>query len=136
MIVRGHRSFFHRLRWTWTKHPYLEGERCCQKSHMTTTHAIYELFEPLLKGTPVMLISDQEVRNLEGFWDTLRDKGISRLLVVPSQLQASFAIRGFVPPAMRVLVLMGEYVNPVLAEQTLAAFPATTPIYSIYGSKG
>lgn len=134
MIVRSHRSFFHRLRWTWTKHPYLAGERCCQKSHMTTTHAIYELFEPLLKGVPVVVISDQEVRNLEGFWGILRDKGISRLLVVPSQLQASFAIPGFVPPGMRVLVLMGEYVNPVLAERTLAAFPATTRIYSIYGS--
>ena len=52
MIVRSHRSFFHRLNWTWDNHPYASGEGCCQKSYMTTTHAIYELFEPLLRGVP------------------------------------------------------------------------------------
>jgi len=121
MIVRSHGSFFHRLRWTWREHPYLAGERCCQKSHMTTTHAIYELFEPLLQGVPVVLISDREVRNLEGFWDTVRARRVSRLLVVPSQLQASLAMPGFVPPPARVLVLMGEYVNPILAEQAVGS---------------
>ncbi|HEX9631414.1 MAG TPA: AMP-binding protein [Gemmatimonadales bacterium] len=134
MIVRSHQSFFHRLRWTWNAHPFQEGECCCQKSHMTTTHAIYELFEPLLRGVPVVVIPDQEVRNLERFWDVIRAHTISRLLVVPSQLQASLALPGFVPPPVRVLVLMGEYVNPVLAGQTLAAFPEQTRIYSIYGS--
>lgn len=134
MIVRSHRSFFHRLRWTWTRHPFMAGERCCQKSHMTTTHAIYELFEPLLHGVPVMMIPDQEVRDLEGFWHTLRTGGISRLLVVPSQLQASFAMPGFSPPSLRVLVLMGEYVSPALAEEVLGVFSESTRIYSIYGS--
>jgi non-ribosomal peptide synthetase component F len=134
MIVRSHRSFFHRLRWTWSQHPYQPGERCCQKSHMTTTHAIYELFEPLLKGVPVVMIPDDEVRDLEGFWDTIRARGISRLLIVPSQLQASLALPGFVPPPLRVVVLMGEYVSPALAGQALAAFPADIRIYSIYGS--
>lgn len=134
MIVRSHRSFFHRLRWTWEQHPYGPAERCCQKSHMTTTHAIYELFEPLLQGVPVVMISDQEVRDLEGFWETLREGEISRLLMVPSQLQATLAIPDFVPPQLKVLVLMGEYVSAGLAEKALEAFPPPTRIFSIYGS--
>jgi len=134
MIVRSHRSFFHRLRWTWDNHPYANGEACCQKAYMTTTHAIYELFEPLLRGVPVVIIADHEARNLELFWDTIRSKGISRLLIVPSVLQASLDMPAFVAPPLKVLVLMGEYVHPRLAGRALDAFPEPTRVFSIYGS--
>ncbi len=134
MIVRSHRSFFHRLQWTWDMHPYAAGEVCCQKAHMTTTHAVYELFEPLLRGVPVCIISDRETKKLETFWDTIERRGISRLLIVPSVLQASLDMPGFAAPDVRVLVLMGEYLHPELAARTLAAFPGATNIYSIYGS--
>jgi amino acid adenylation domain-containing protein len=134
MIVRSHRSFFHRLNWTWGKHPYASGEVCCQKAYMTTTHAIYELFEPLLRGTPVVIIPDQEVRNLELFWETITRRRISRLLIVPSVLQASLDMPGFVAPPITVLVLMGEYVHPGLAGRAVRAFPEQTQLFSIYGS--
>ena len=135
LIVRSHRSFFHRLRWTWETHPYKPGEVCCQKAYMTTTHSVYELFEPLLRGVPVCIISDQQTRSLETFWDTVRRQGISRLLLVPSMLQASLDMPGFAPPStIQVLVLMGEHVNARLAARTRAAFPDVTRVYSIYGS--
>ncbi|MDE2149545.1 MAG: AMP-binding protein [Gammaproteobacteria bacterium] len=134
MIVRSHRSFSHRLRWTWENHPYARGEVCCQKSHMTTTHAVYELFEPLLSGIPVCVLSDQQVRSLESFWETIRARGISRLLVVPSMLQTSLDMPGFVAPPLKVLVLMGEYVHAKLAARAIEAFPGQTKIFSIYGS--
>lgn len=134
MIVRSHRSFFHRLHWTWERHPYAEGEVCCQKAHMTTTHAIYELFEPLLAGTPVLIIPDPDVRNLERFWEVVRGNNISRLLIVPSALRASLDMPGFTAPPLEVLVLMGEYLHSGLAERVVAAFPGHTHLYSIYGS--
>jgi amino acid adenylation domain-containing protein len=134
MIVRSHRSFFHRLEWTWQNWPYAAGEVCCQKSHMTTTHSIYELFEPLLQGVTVNLIADETVRHLEQFWDVIRAAGVSRLLIVPSVLQASLDMPGFEPPPIRVLVLMGEYVHSRLAGRAMAAFPPETRIFSIYGS--
>lgn len=134
LIVRSHRSFFHRLSWTWERHPYVEGDVCCQKAHMTTTHSIYELFEPLLAGVPVVLLSDDTVRDLDSFWRTLEEHAVSRLLIVPSYLRVSLEAPGFAPPSLRVLVLMGEPVDGELAERTVAAFPASTSIYSIYGS--
>src|SRR5262245_3856134 len=134
MIVRSHESFFHRLQWTWRNHPYEPGEACCQKSHMTTTHAIYELFEPLLAGVPVHVIPDETVRHLEQFWDSIRAAGVSRLLLVPSFLQASLDMPGFAPPPIRVLVLMGEYVPARLAGRVISAFDAGANLYSIYGS--
>jgi amino acid adenylation domain-containing protein len=134
MIVRSHRSFFHRLRWTWENHPFTSGEVCCQKSHITSTHAIYELFEPLLRGVPVVIIPDEEARTLEQFWDTIHRRGVSRLLIVPSALQAALDMPEFVAPPLKVVVLMGEYVHPNLAARAIDAFPPTTRIYSIYGS--
>ena len=134
LIVRGHRSFFHRLEWTWKEHPYTAGEVCCQKSFMTTTHAVYELFEPLLRGVPVWILPDHDVRDLATFWDTVRDKHLSRLLVVPSFLQASLEHATVSAPALKLLVLMGEHVPAKLASMALGAFPESTRIVSIYGS--
>jgi amino acid adenylation domain-containing protein len=134
MIVRSHASFLHRLNWTWERHPYAAGEVCCQKAHATTTHAIYELFEPLLRGVPVVIIPDDDARDLERFWDTIRARNVTRLLIVPSALQATLDMPGFVPPPLDVVVLMGEYVNPQLAERAVTAFPVRTRLYSIYGS--
>jgi amino acid adenylation domain-containing protein len=134
MIVRSHRSFFHRLNWTLEQHPFVAEDVCCQKAHMTTTHAIYELFEPLLGGCEVVIIADEDVRDLERFWDIVRRNGVSRLLIVPSALQASLAIPGFSAPSLDVVVLMGEYVTTKLAEQAIKFFPEHTTLYSIYGS--
>jgi len=134
MIVRSHRSFFHRLEWTWRRHPFEEGELGCQKAHMATTHSVYELFEPILAGAPVLVVPDRDVRSLEGFWSTVRARSVTRLLMVPSMLQASLAMPRFEAPPLRVLVLMGEYVHPDLAARVVDAFPASTHIYSIYGS--
>lgn len=134
LIARSHRSFFHRLRWTWNEHPYASGEVCCQKSHMATTHAVYELFEPLLRGIPIHLIADEHVKRIEPLWNTIHAHAISRLLIVPSLLQASLDMPGFAAPPLKTLVLMGEHVTAKLAARAIAAFPATTDIFSIYGS--
>ena len=134
LIVRSHRSFFHRLGWTWATHPYRPDDLCCQKAHLTTTHAVYELFEPLLGGAPVLIVPDEEVRDLEGFWETVRTRGVTRLLLVPSVLRASLDMPRFTPPPLRLVVLMGEYVPPGLAERAIAAFPPETALVSIYGS--
>jgi enterobactin synthetase component F len=134
MIVRSHGSFYHRLNWTWQNRPYAADEACVQKAHMTTTHSIYELFEPLLRGTRLTIMSDSEARDLDSFWSRLAEKNITRLLIVPSALQASLQMPAFTAEQIRVLVLMGEYVSPQLAQRALEAFPKSTALYSIYGS--
>ncbi len=111
MIVRSHRSFFHRLSWTWRRHPFAPGEVGCHKAHSTTTHGIYELFEPLLAGAPTVVVPDEQARDLEQFWEVVRSRGVSRLLMVPSAMQASLDLPSFRAPALNVLVLMG-CVNP------------------------
>ncbi|MEJ2541333.1 MAG: non-ribosomal peptide synthetase, partial [Gemmatimonadota bacterium] len=134
LIVRSHRSFFHRLEWTWRTLPFRDGEVGCQKAHQTTTHAVYELFEPLLRGIPSLIVPDATVRDLEAFWSEVRSAGVTRLLLVPSMLRATLEEAAFTPPPIRALILMGEAVPPGLARSAVEAFPPSTPLYSIYGS--
>lgn len=134
MIVRSHRSFQHRLSWTWANYPFEPGELGCHKAHTTTTHGIYELFEPLLRGTPTLILADPQVRDLEQFWALVRAHGVSRLLMVPSAMQASLDLHGFEPPPLKVVVLMGEHLPFRLARRIVEAFPEPTGLYSIYGS--
>src|SRR5690606_21992038 len=111
-----------------------EGELGCQKAFMTTTHAVYETFEPLLRGVPVLLVRDEEVRDLEAFWRIVRSRGVTRLLLVPSMLRATLDTTEPELPPLEHVVLMGEHVDAELAERAVRAFPATTRIHSIYGS--
>ncbi len=134
MIVRSHGSFYHRLQWTWKEHPFTANDMCVQKSFQATTHAVYELFEPMLRGVPVRIVSDELLRDLAGFWSLLTSESVTRLLIVPSMLQASLDLPGFVAPPIRVMVLMGEHVSASLASSAAAAFPAETKIFSVYGS--
>lgn len=134
MIVRSHRSFFHRLGWTWTQQPYLPGEVGCHKAHTTTTHSLYELLEPLLRGVPVVIVPDDQVRDLEQFWSIVKSRSITRLLIVPSAMKASLDMPGFMAPPLRVVVLMGEQLQSGLAQRIVAEFPSETRLYSIYGS--
>lgn len=134
MIVRSHRSFFHRLSWTWMQQPFVAGEIGCHKAHTTTTHGIYELFEPLLRGVPVVIVPDLQVRDLEQFWSIVKSRSITRLLIVPSAMQASLDMPGFTAPPLRLVVLMGEHLQTGLARRIVDAFPEPTRLYSIYGS--
>lgn len=135
LIQRSHASFYHRLEWTWATHPFAGDERCCQKAHITTTHSIYELFEPLLAGGTTHLLPDDDVRRLERFWERVATLGVTRLLLVPSMLRASLAVPEILQcDSLRVVVLMGEYVSATLVDAAKAALPAGCALYSIYGS--
>ena len=134
MIVRSHRSFFHRLSWTWTQQAFSAGEIGCHKAHTTTTHGLYELFEPLLRGVPAVIVPDPQVRDLEQFWSVVRSRSVTRLLIVPSAMKASLDMPGFTPPPLRVVVLMGEHLQSGLAQRIVDTFPEATRLYSIYGS--
>merc|ERR1719191_1047096 len=88
LILRRDTSFFHRLHWTWTTLPLRAGEVALQKSHMTTTHHVYETMEALLKGVPVHILPDLAVFGVHNFLPYVQKHGVTRLLLVPTLLRA------------------------------------------------
>ena len=57
-VVFGEASFYHRVLWNYSTFPLAPDEQCIQKSHLTTTHSLYEMFEPLLSGRTLHVLPD------------------------------------------------------------------------------
>jgi acyl-coenzyme A synthetase/AMP-(fatty) acid ligase len=95
---------------------------------------MYELLEPLLGGCPCVVLDEAVASNVEELLAAVRACGITRLLLVPSFLRAAFGHIERLPEQLRLLVLMGEAVDPSLARAVLDAAPRSARIVSIYGS--
>jgi non-ribosomal peptide synthetase component F len=59
LILRRQCSFSHRFEWTDATLPFGADEQCVQKSHMSTTHSLYELMLPLMSGVTVHILPDR-----------------------------------------------------------------------------
>lgn len=135
LIARPQASFYHRLAYTWRTHPFAAGEHCLQKSHLTTTHSLYEMLEPLCKGVPLHILPDVGKVGVSGFWQLATAIQAQRLLLVPSLLSATITHfdKDAFPPGLKVITLMGEPPQRQACEQVLATLPGLK-LYSMYGS--
>jgi len=85
-VVGTHAATLNRFAWMWRHYPFQAGEVCCQKTALSFVDSVWELFGPLLKGVPVVVIPDDTVLDIFAFVDVLETEQISRLVVVPSFL--------------------------------------------------
>ena len=83
-----HRNIIHRLCWQWKTFPYRASEVGCFKTALTFVDSIAEIWAPLLRCVPLVVISKAVTRNPELLVATLETYGISRLVLVPSLLSS------------------------------------------------
>lgn len=87
--VKGtQRGVLNRLYWMWQKLPFETDEICCQKTSLNFVDHVWELFGPLLKGVPLVLVDEETARDPSRLVDTLISHNVTRLVLVPSLLQA------------------------------------------------
>jgi acyl-coenzyme A synthetase/AMP-(fatty) acid ligase len=138
LIVRSPASFYHRVAWTNDNFQIKPCEPCVQKSHMTTTHSLYEMLEPLLMGAPLHILPDVSKTGLSQFWKAVQLIKPQRLLLVPSLVQATVDntdMLELLPDSLRMIVLMGEAPRASLCKKVLSAIPNVRKrFFSIYGS--
>jgi amino acid adenylation domain-containing protein len=87
-VMGLHRSTINRLMWMYDKYPFESGEVCCAKSSFSFVDAICELFGPLLKGVPTILLPSTLNQNLEKLTQVLAQHRVTRMVLVPSLLRA------------------------------------------------
>jgi amino acid adenylation domain-containing protein len=86
--VRGlHRGAVNRMQWIWRTHPYQPGEVCCQKAPFDFVHMVAEVFTPLLRGVPVVIVPDATVRDPVRLIETLSSDNVTRITVVATLLR-------------------------------------------------
>ncbi len=82
------RGIVNRLHWMWETLPFRADEVCCQKTSINFVDHVAEIFLPLLKGIPLVIVPDNIRGDIPRLMNLLSDKKITRIVVVPSLLKA------------------------------------------------
>jgi amino acid adenylation domain-containing protein len=135
-VMGTHRGCMNRLHWMYRAWPFLPGEVCCQKTALGFVDSVWEMFGPLLAGVPVVIASDDDVRDPERLLKLLAEAGATRLVLVPTLLgllldhAPDLATR---LPRLRHWATSGEYLSADLAARLRQAFPGAI-LLNLYGS--
>ena len=86
-VMGTHAATMNRFNWMWKAHPFAAGETCCLKTAIAFVDSIWEMFGPLLRGLPSVILDDATARDPAALKTKLSAHKVSRLLVVPSLLR-------------------------------------------------
>ena len=134
-----HRNIFHRLTWQWRTFPFIADEICCFKTALTFVDSIAEIWAPLLKAVPIVVVPKIITQNPEAFVATLESHRVTRLVLVPSLLSAILNfVGGSKSPSrplqhLRLWVCSGEVLPPQLLRQFFQHFDGQK-VCNFYGS--
>ncbi len=135
-VAVEHGQILNRLAWMWETYPFGEAEVGCQKTAANFVDSIWELFGPLLKGVPSVIIPDRVVRDVEALVEALADHRVTRIWLVPSLLRAMLDA---VPDLHRRLPKLAFWVSSgeALSLELLQRFQQAVPggvLYNLYGT--
>ena len=86
-VVGVHQAAINRFSWMWDAYPFKPDEVCCQKTPLSFVDSIWEIFGPLLRGTPLLIIPDEVVKEPARLVDALAENEVTRIVMVPSLLR-------------------------------------------------
>jgi putative pyridoxal-dependent aspartate 1-decarboxylase len=131
-----HRGIINRIHWMWDAFPFAEDEVCAMKTSPSFVDHAAEIFCPLLKGIPLVVFSREEARDVGKTVDLIIEKGITRMVLVPSQLRRILAMRKekvFQLTELRYVFCSGEALPVRLAKQFYQEI-RNAKLVNIYGS--
>lgn len=135
-VIGTHRGSMNRFEWMWKKYPFGNDEVCCQKTSLGFVDSIWEIFGPLLRGIPSVIIPDEVTRDPDQFIEILAAQKVTRIVAVPSLLEMLLARNEDLRhrlPSLRYCVASGEAISPELCRRFLEALPGTV-LLNLYGS--
>ena len=65
-VAVAHRQLLNRFAWMWRAHPFSDGEVGCQKTALGFVDSIWEIFGPLLRAVPVVIVPDARGQGSSG----------------------------------------------------------------------
>jgi amino acid adenylation domain-containing protein len=134
-VVSTHRATLNRFHWMWREFPFRPGEVCCQKTPMSFGDSIEEILGPVLRGVPLAIIADSDLKDPERLTRALRQHRIGRIVLVPTLLRM---LLDHVPdlgerlPDLKLWIASGEVLDVDLAARFKRAMPHATVI-NMYG---
>jgi amino acid adenylation domain-containing protein len=135
-VAVEHAQIVNRLCWMWEAYPFAPGEVGAQKTALSFVDSLWELLGPLLCGVRTVIVADATVREPWELVDVLADHCVTRLWLVPSQLEQLLLTvpdLGERLPALRSWVLSGEALSAALHHRFTEVVPNAT-LYNLYGT--
>ncbi|HNQ89127.1 MAG TPA: amino acid adenylation domain-containing protein, partial [Verrucomicrobiota bacterium] len=111
--------------------PFAEGEVCCLKTPLNFVDSLWEVFAPLAWGLRTVLVEERELKEPRRLIRTLAHHRVTRLMLVPSLLQAILEASDDLPrqlPDLKYWYCGGELLTERLCDRFHAAMPAATLI--------
>ena len=87
-VLGTHKGMVNRLTWMWHTSPFDAQEVCCHRTSINFVDHVAELFSPLLKGVSLVLLTEENTRDIVGMIDILSKYKVARIVLVPSLLRA------------------------------------------------
>ncbi len=135
-VMGTHRGMVNRFHWMWRTFPFQPGEICCQKTALSFVDSIWEIFGPLLRGVPSVLVPNDAAREPRALIAMLAAGRVSRLVAVPSLLRMLLDTEpdlGAALPCLCLVVTSGEALPADLAQRLLRVLPGAR-LLNLYGS--
>jgi amino acid adenylation domain-containing protein len=135
-VVGLHGATINRFEWMWCEFPFETGEVACQRAALSFVDSIWEMFGPLLAGIQVVIIPNETGKDPAATVRLLAQYGVTRLLTVPSLLQAllesGVSVRAELPK-LRLWFCSGERLSDDLVRRFREALP-DRELINLYGS--
>jgi amino acid adenylation domain-containing protein len=125
-VVAPQRGTVNHCQWVWDTYPFAPGEVACQKTSLSFVDSLVEIFGPLLRGVPLVLLPEAVVKDPARLVDELARHGVTRLMLLPSLLRAMLTVApnlGQRLPRLRLWAAGSEILDAALADEFLAAAP-------------
>ncbi|MUG91084.1 amino acid adenylation domain-containing protein [Scytonema sp. UIC 10036] len=131
-----HRATVNRCIWMWNQYPFTSNEVCCHKTTLNFVDSVWEIFGALLKGLKVVILPHSSSANPQEIIGFLHEAKVTRIILVPSLLQALLKTRpdlGEALPALKIWTVSGERLTRNLLQKFRASVPHGI-LLNLYGS--
>jgi amino acid adenylation domain-containing protein len=134
-VMAPHRAAVNRFAWMWKTFPFERDEKNCQKTSFSFVDSVWEIFGALLQGAPTALVPEALAKDPEALVDYLMERRVTRLVAVPSLLDAILFRCDAAKKLARLKFCFssGEPLSAELAVRFRRVFPGCRLI-NLYGS--
>jgi amino acid adenylation domain-containing protein len=135
-VVGTHRASMNRFAWMWNAYPFGADDICAHRTSLSFVDSIWEIFGPLLKGVPIVVVSGDTAMNSNELIRQVERQRITRIVVVPSQLADildASAEADTTLPELQFCFASGDVLSHSLYERFAKLIPHARLI-NLYGS--
>ncbi|MBE6051734.1 MAG: amino acid adenylation domain-containing protein [Clostridium sp.] len=135
-VIGLQKGIVNRVKWMWEQYPFAEGEVCCHQAAISFVDSVAEVFVPLLKGIPSVVLNQEEINDPYLLIKAINKYNISRIVMTPSLLRVLINgckdVNDKLQP-LKLLNISGETLSRELVNSFFNTFENKT-ILNIYGS--